>query len=78
MIDLTSLATSLVLSAVLAVGGVVLNSASTETVLKQNTDAIKELTQVVTDMRIQNAGRDEKYVTRQELKEELKELRHGS
>lgn len=78
MIDVKNIVTSLVLSGIMAVSGVVYKSSTTDLMLQQNTDAIKELTQVVTEMRIQNAGRDEKFVTREELKRELKEIRHGS
>lgn len=78
MIDMKTIATSLVLSGIMAVSGVIYTSGTNQLVLEQNTTAIKELTSVVTEIRIQNAARDQKYVTHEQLKSELKEIRRGS
>lgn len=78
MIDLNSLVTSLVLSGVMAISSVLYNANTNKYVTEENTKAVRELTQQVMTIRIENAARDEKYITRSELKQELKEIKHGS
>lgn len=78
MIDLNNLVTSLILSGVMAGASVLYNANSNIKVTQENTEAVKELTKQVTEIRIQNAARDEKFITREELKSELKEIRRGS
>lgn len=45
------------------------------TLLKSNTDAVKELTQSVKELQISQAIFSEKFITRGELESKLKELR---
>lgn len=68
----------LVVSSVLALGGQYVASSKQALLLEQNIQATSELSRAVTDLRLQMAIFGEKYVTREELKRELKEITHGS
>lgn len=48
------------------------------TTLQQNTEAVKELTQAVRELQINQAIFSEKFITRSEFESKLKENRNGS
>lgn len=68
----------LVVSSVLALGGQYVASSKQAILLEQNIKATSELSKAVTDLRLQMAIFGEKYVTREELKRELKEVKNGA
>jgi hypothetical protein len=69
---------AVVTSAVIGLGGQLLTLGSQRDLLNETRDATKILSQAVTELRIQVAEDRGKYVTRDELKAELKEVRRGS
>lgn len=69
---------SVITALVVGVGGQLLTLNSQLDTLKETREATKALTQSVTELRIQVAEDRGKYVTRDELKAELKEIRRGS
>jgi hypothetical protein len=71
--------TSLVLSAILVVSSSVITSEKQGTLLEQNMKVTQELSNAVTDLRIQMAISKEKFVTREELRAEIqRSFRNGS
>jgi hypothetical protein len=69
---------AVVTSAVIGLGGQLLTLGSQRDLLNETRDATKILSQAVTELRIQVAEDRGKYVTRDEIKAELKEVRRGS
>lgn len=69
---------AVVTSAVIGLGGQLLTLGSQRDLLNETREATKILSQAVTELRIQVAEDRGKYVTRDELKAELKEVRRGS
>lgn len=68
----------IIVSAVLALGGQYISATKQSVLWEQNITATSDLAKAVTDLRLQMAVFGEKYVTREELKRELKEVRNGS
>lgn len=69
---------SVVTAAVIGLGGQLLTLGSQRDLLNETREATKILSQAVTELRIQVAEDRGKFVTREELKAELKEVRRGS
>lgn len=69
---------SLVVSALVAIGGLLYTADSQRVLLQQNIKAVEQLSNAVIDLRIQVAEDRGKYVTRDQLREELREIRRGS
>lgn len=69
---------SVITALVVGVGGQLLTLNSQLDTLKESKEAAKALNQSVIELRIQVAEDRGKYVTRDELKAELKEIRRGS
>lgn len=67
-----------VVAAVTSLGGLLYTADTQRVLLQQNIEVTKELSKVVTDLRIEVAKDRGKYVTRDELRAELKEIRRGS
>lgn len=74
-----SIIASLFLSAVLVVGGSVITSEKQQLLLEQNMIVTQKLSDAVTDLRIEMASSKEKFVTREELRQEIqRSVRNGS
>lgn len=69
---------SLVVAAMVSIGGLLYTADTQRVLLQQNIEAVKQLSNAVTELRIQVAEDRGKYVTRDQLREELKEIRRGS
>ena len=71
--------TSLVLSAILVVSSSVITSEKQGVLLEQNMQVTQKLSEAVTDLRIEMASSKEKFVTREELRQEIqRSVRNGS
>lgn len=69
---------SLVVAALVSIGGLLYTADTQRVLLQQNIEAVKQLSDAVTELRIQVAEDRGKYVTRDQLRDELKEIRRGS
>lgn len=69
---------AVVTAAVIGLGGQLLTLGSQRDLLNETREATKILSEAVTELRIQVAEDRGKFVTREELKAELKEVRRGS
>lgn len=69
---------AIITAGVIGLGGQLLTLGSQRDLLNETREANKALTEAVTELRIQVAEDRGKYVTRDELKAELKEIRRGS
>lgn len=69
---------ALTISAVVSVSGLFYSTGTQKALLEKNIEVTEQIEQAIVDLRIQNAVSAEKFVTRDQLKQELKELRHGS
>jgi hypothetical protein len=71
--------TSLVLSAILVVASSVVTSQQNGILLEENMKVTQKLSDAVTDLRIEMASSKEKFVTREELRQEIqRSVRNGS
>lgn len=75
---LKSVGIPLVITAVMSVGNLLYNAETQRVLLSENIGATKELSKAVTELRIEVAADRNKYVTREEFRVELKEIRRGS
>lgn len=79
MDSVKTIAVSLVLSAIMVAGSAVIQGEKQEVVLKQNVEAVKELTSAVIQLKIDSAVNRERFITWEQLRAELqKERRNGS
>lgn len=79
MESVKTIATSLVLSAIMVAGSAVVQGEKQEALLLENMETTKELTAAVTLLRIDQAVTRERFVTWDQLRAELqKERRNGS
>lgn len=68
----------LVVAAVTSLGGLFYTADTQRVLLEQNIEVTRKLSEVVTELRIEVAKDRGKFVTREEFKDELKEIRRGS
>jgi len=79
MDSVKTIAVSLVLSAIMVAGSAVIQGEKQEVVLKQNVEAVKDLTAAVIQLKIDSAVSRERFITWEQLRAELdKERRNGS
>ncbi|BDA97045.1 hypothetical protein [Pseudomonas phage vB_PaS-HSN4] len=76
--NLGSIVSALVVSSVVTVGSSVVGQNVHQALLERNIQATEKLTQAVSELQISMAIFGERYVTRKEMKEELKEAKNGS
>ncbi|AKF13766.1 hypothetical protein [Pseudomonas phage DL54] len=76
--NLGSIVSALVVSSVVTVGSSVVGQNVNQALLERNIQATEKLTQAVSDLQISMAIFGERYVTRKEMKEEIKEAKNGS
>ncbi|AFD10689.1 hypothetical protein [Pseudomonas phage HMGUpa2] len=76
--NLGSIVSALVVSSVVTVGSSVVGQNVHQALLERNIQATEKLTQAVSDLQISMAIFGERYVTRKEMKEEIKEAKNGS
>lgn len=76
--NLGSIVSALVVSTVVTVGSSVVGQNVHQALLERNIQATEKLTQAVSDLQISMAIFGERYVTRKEMKEEIKEAKNGS
>ncbi|AAL85561.1 ORF.11 [Pseudomonas phage PaP3] len=76
--NLGSIVSALVVSSVVTVGSSVVGQSVHQALLERNIQATEKLTQAVSELQISMAIFGERYVTRKEMKEELKEAKNGS
>lgn len=72
------IAVALTISAVVSVSGLFYSTGTQKVLLEKNIEVTEKIQQAIVDLRIQNAVSAEKFVTREQLKQELKEYKHGS
>lgn len=72
------IAVALTISAVVSVSGLFYSTGTQKVLLEKNIEVTEKIQQAIVDLRIQNAVSAEKFVTRDQLKQELKEYKHGS
>lgn len=74
-----SIVASLILSSVLVVSSSVITSEKQGILLEQNMKVTQKLSDAVTDLRIEMASSKERFVTREELRQEIqRSVRNGS
>ncbi|QDH46222.1 hypothetical protein Pa223_061 [Pseudomonas virus Pa223] len=76
--NLGSIVSALVVSSVVTVGSSVVGQNVHQALLERNIQATEKLTKAVSDLQISMAIFGERYVTRKEMKEEIKEAKNGS
>lgn len=72
------IAVALTISAIVSVSSLFYTTGTQEVLLEKNIRVTEQIQQAIVDLRIQNATAAERFVTRDQLKQELKELKHGS
>ncbi|MNV52189.1 hypothetical protein D3C71_1442690 [compost metagenome] len=75
MDSVKTIAVSLVLSAIMVAGSAVIQGEKQEVVLKQNVEAVKDLTAAVIQLKIDSAVNRERFVTWEQLRAELQKGR---
>lgn len=76
--NIGSIVSALVVSSVVTLGSSVVGQSVQQELLARNIKATEELTKAVSDLQISMAIFGERYVTRKEMRQELKETIHGS